>query len=205
MKKTYLYVANIAPWHLEALLTDLSDERLEYILRCKDEKTQLQRAASVHLCASALRELGAEVQLPLVFLKEEFGKPYLPDCPWQFNLSHSGDIVCCALSDSMRVGADVQQMTDRNFAGLAKRFCSESEYRRLMGFGEDELKSYFYEFWSRKEAIAKCVGVGLNKDFRTVDVTKGHVCCFQREGYMYAVATEKASDFVVRDVTGNWF
>ncbi len=204
MEKAYLYIANIADLQLEILLEDLSAERRAYVLRCRDVQTQKQRAASVHLCAYALRELGADIQMPLEFSKQENGKPFLADCPWQFNLSHSGDVICCALSDTMRIGTDVQQMTERNFVHLAKRFCSENEYVRLMRYGEDTLKSRFYEFWVRKEALSKRDGAGLNKDFRTVDVTKWHVCCFERDNYMFAVATDNAFELVVRNVTENW-
>jgi len=203
MEKAYLYIVNIDALDTERVLSALSEERKAYVLRCTDIQTRQHRAAGELLCAYALRELGESVNLPFSWQKGEYGKPYLPNSRWRFNIAHSGSYICCALTDCMEIGADVEKQEERDFVALAKRFCSENEYRRLMGFAQEQLKSHFYEFWARKEALSKRDGVGMHKDFRTVDVTKWHVCCFERDGYTYAVATDKAFELVVRDVHVN--
>ncbi len=203
MEKAYLYIADIAKLDVESIMHKLPAQRRAYVLRCVDEETRRQRAAATLLCAYALRELGEYSGVLPEWSKDENGKPYIENSRWYFNISHSGRYVCCALADTMQIGADVQKMEERDFLLLAKRFCSKNEYMRLSSFGPDELKSHFYAFWARKEALAKRDGVP-NKDFCMVDVTKRHVCCLVREDYMYAVAADKAFELIVREVSANW-
>ena len=72
----------------------------------------------------------------------ERGKPMLadPDPPLHFNLSHSGGLVLIAVCRDREVGVDVQRMRKRR--------------------GRERPAEFFAE-WTRREAIAKCHGVGL--------------------------------------------
>ena len=187
MEKVYLYIADVKNFDVESALPRLSAERRARVMRCVGIQTKRQRAASELVCAYALRDLGETIALPLTFEKDESGKPYLKGSKWKFNISHSGNVVCCAVSDVVNVGADVQTMDERDFEKLAKKFCSENEYAWLLRYGKEKLKPFFYEFWARKEAIAKRDGVKKYKSFRDIDVTWWHVCCFERGGNMYAV------------------
>lgn len=67
----------------------------------------------------------------------ERGKPMLakPDGSLHFNLSHSGELALIAISEEREVGVDVQLLGAR--------------------------PAQFYADWTRREAIAKCHGVGL--------------------------------------------
>ncbi len=203
MEKVYLYIADIENFDAAAVMPMLSEERQARVTRCVDAKKKHQLAASELVCAYALRDLGETAQLPLSFAKDENGKPYIEGGKWQFNLSHSGTRVCCAVSD-MPVGADVQKMEERDFEKLAQKFCSAQEFLRLMRFAGEQRKQFFYEFWARKEALAKRDSVGAGTDFKKVDVTKWHVCCLTQGEYMYAVAAGKAFELVVRNLPKNW-
>lgn len=72
----------------------------------------------------------------------ERGKPMLADsdAALHFNLSHSGGLVLIAVCRHREVGVDVQRMRKRRGR---------------------ERPSGFYAEWTRREAIAKCHGVGL--------------------------------------------
>lgn len=97
----------------------------------------------------------------------ERGKPMLaaPGPPLHFNLSHSGDRALIAVAPDHEVGVDVQRM------------------RRLRG---RELPAEFYAAWTRREAIAKCHGVGLWAPLPDAPVA---VCELDAEpGYAAAVA-----------------
>lgn len=66
------------------------------------------------------------------------GKPLLaaPGAPLRFNLSHSADLALIAVCADREVGVDVQRIDSRR-------------------------PSSFYAEWTRREAVAKCHGVGL--------------------------------------------
>lgn len=72
----------------------------------------------------------------------ERGKPMLadPDAALRFNLSHSGGLVLIAVCRDREVGVDVQRMRKRR--------------------GRERSPEFFAQ-WTRREAIAKCHGVGL--------------------------------------------
>jgi 4'-phosphopantetheinyl transferase len=92
----------------------------------------------------------------------EFGKPYLRDFPqWHFNVSHSGDKLLIAVSNSP-VGIDIERIKSRkSFAGLVKKCFALSEQNYWFDLPENEKLTVFYDFWTRKEAVVKGIGRGI--------------------------------------------
>lgn len=95
------------------------------------------------------------------------GKPWFPSCPdCRFNLSHSGDLGLCAVSERP-VGADVERifprretlpryvLDDREFSWFRARGCTWGD---------------FYTLWTMKEARVKCTGEGLRRPAREITV-----------------------------------
>ncbi|MBQ9887503.1 MAG: 4'-phosphopantetheinyl transferase superfamily protein [Lachnospiraceae bacterium] len=94
-------------------------------------------------------------------LFEKSGRPYIADCPYYFNLSHSGNLAMAAVS-SHRVGCDVEEIKEYN-EKLAKRFFHENEYLMLKNTDdESERTRLFYRLWTLKESFIKAVGLGLS-------------------------------------------
>lgn len=98
------------------------------------------------------------------------GKPYLRDCPnVQFNISHSGQYVACAVADCP-VGIDVQVIGAYR-PNVAVRVCSEEE---LAGIGaSDDPASEFTKLWTQKEAYLKMLGRGITGGIRELPVGDG--------------------------------
>lgn len=95
------------------------------------------------------------------------GKPFfhsMPHC--RFNLSHSGPLALCALSDG-EVGADIEMIQPRR-SFLPKKVLSEAEFAWFRDRGsrwED-----FYTLWTLKEARVKYTGTGLTLPARDIAV-----------------------------------
>lgn len=100
----------------------------------------------------------------VVFGKNNYGKPFAEGLAVEFNVSHSGDMVVCAVSDRP-VGIDVEQIRPMRDS-VAKRICSQEELEYLSdsSVGEEEQLNRFFEIWTAKEAYCKCVGTGI-QDF----------------------------------------
>ena len=84
----------------------------------------------------------------------EHGKPFIPD-EWDFNISHSGNLVACAFTRLGHIGIDVERhrpIEPQRF----KRYFSEEE---LAWMGNDARR--FIELWTQKEAVIKASGIGL--------------------------------------------
>jgi 4'-phosphopantetheinyl transferase len=94
----------------------------------------------------------------------ERGKPMLadPSASLRFNLSHSGDLALVAVAWDREVGVDVERIAPRrNLLGLARRGLGPEEAARIESLPPEERAPAFYAAWTRREAVAKCHGVGL--------------------------------------------
>jgi 4'-phosphopantetheinyl transferase len=84
------------------------------------------------------------------------GKPSCVDGP-ALSVSHSGDILICALSDAGAVGIDVETGVPRDVGAVAERYFTQAEARWLAADPEPR----FRMLWVLKEAYLKALGVGL--------------------------------------------
>lgn len=98
----------------------------------------------------------------LTFREGPHGKPYLEDLPVHFNLSHSGSMVLCGISDS-QIGVDIQKKEPGNHERLWKRYFSDKE-KELLSLCQslEEQEELFYRLWTQKEAYGKLTGEGLS-------------------------------------------
>ncbi|HEY0827258.1 MAG TPA: 4'-phosphopantetheinyl transferase superfamily protein [Bacilli bacterium] len=96
------------------------------------------------------------------FAINQYGKPSLIGrTEMQFNLSHSGDWIVCAVS-SNPIGIDVEKINVVDLS-IANRFFSKEEQTALFSRSEEEKLPYFYELWTLKESYIKAIGKGLSE------------------------------------------
>ena len=93
-----------------------------------------------------------------VFGVDRHSKPYLKNYPdVYFNLSHSGEYVACAVSDSP-VGVDIERIHDIDL-NIARHFFYGTEYDYVLN-NKDSNKAFF-ELWVLKESYMKMTGLGF--------------------------------------------
>ena len=83
------------------------------------------------------------------------GKPYFPDTPWHFSISHTENHVFCALSER-NIGIDAEEADRPIDPRLAERLLSPGELEKF-----DNSREMLLKFWVLKEAYAKLTGRGL--------------------------------------------
>lgn len=98
----------------------------------------------------------------LRFCGDGKGKPRVENAEgWDFNVSHSGDLVAVAVAQGA-VGIDVEKRrVVREMGMLVARYFHPEEadaWRALDGGLREEA---FFLLWSAREAAMKCVGIGL--------------------------------------------
>ena len=141
------------------------------------------------LLAQAARQVWGMDALPQM-ARTENGKPYFPDHPERhFNLSHSGSLALCALSDAP-VGVDIELIRPRRETLPAYVFKGE-DYERYLALGGDW--DAFYTLWTEVESIIKYTGQGL-KAYRCAHLPDGCVLSnLSGDGWKAAVcASERA-------------
>ena len=147
--------------------------------------------AGRELLAELFREeTGAE--LPEILTAEK-GKPYFPDSPYHFSISHTKHHAFCALSRK-NVGLDAEELDRKIHWKLTEKIFSPAE--KLQFEAASDKTRAFLTFWVLKEAEAKLTGEGLriypnHTNFSLDDprVTELHGClvAVMEEGDDYAV------------------
>lgn len=92
----------------------------------------------------------------------DYGKPYFKGNPVHFSISHSGEIVVCAVNDHSEIGIDIEKMSDRNIIDF-EPLIDQKEWLKIST--SENPKISFYDYWTKKEATIKVYGEGFGSDF----------------------------------------
>ncbi len=105
-------------------------------------------------------------------------KPYVDSLTAQkiqYNVTHSGDYILIAIAETS-IGIDVEQIKqDFNYSDLLPECFAQNEIIAT----ESSLDPHqtFYELWTRKEALLKATGKGIDQDMKLVpSLSGGHNC-----------------------------
>ena len=162
-------------------ICDFTDEEYDkwYSLMDKEKKKRVDRARNIDdkkrtvagemLCRKAISDCCGVNFNDIYFNLSEHGKPYVRDLNIEFNISHSGNMVVCAVNKTP-VGIDIEEIRPIDLS-ITKRICTEAELRYIFGYlpNEEDFKltestetlTRFFEIWTAKEAYSKFVGKGL--------------------------------------------
>jgi 4'-phosphopantetheinyl transferase len=159
----------------------LSEQAWESHLRKLPEETQIRilryrrwedRQAGVFgklLLMEGLKGFGYTVNAISRTRPDAHGRPAL-ECRVDFNISHSGEYVVCAVSNDTRVGIDIEKRKAFRFRDLADCFSAE-EWEEMAKSGDGE--AAFYNFWTMKESVLKADGKGLSMPMNRVRIKDG--------------------------------
>lgn len=97
--------------------------------------------------------------------------PHSARVPFGVNISHSGDWILWAVGFSPNIGVDVEQRrTDFDIDDLAPSVFSDWEQRALGTFTPADQRQLFFDLWTRKEAVIKADGAGVQFGLQRFDV-----------------------------------
>lgn len=89
---------------------------------------------------------------------DTYKKPYLKDYPVHFNISHSKDLVACAIAE-FPVGLDVE-FYDTSVNHLDFEFqMTENELKKI--HNSRNIINSFFTYWTEKESVIKAHGEGM--------------------------------------------
>lgn len=111
----------------------------------------------------------------LQFASGPYGKPFIVHTSSiheiQFNLSHCEDLVLIAVTDRRLVGIDVERVQKlRNLHLMLDRFFTGQEREFVDSAPRGQKFAAFLTLWSRREACAKALGLGLAAALSALDV-----------------------------------
>jgi 4'-phosphopantetheinyl transferase len=153
----------------KALLASVSEERRQRakrFLRHEDACRSVAGEALARYCIGQREKVPAR---GIFFTLNEHGKPGV-DLPGktQFNVSHSGSWVVCAV-DNGTVGVDVERIHGVDFE-ISKRFFGPAEHEDLALLSGEAKKERFFDYWTVKESYIKAIGSGLSHPLKSFSI-----------------------------------
>lgn len=98
------------------------------------------------------------------FEKGEKDKPEVINAPLplRFNISHTKNLIICAVTLTDDIGCDVENTTRKNdVLAIAERYFSTSETTELFSLPQEQQRNRFFDYWTLKESYIKAWGLGL--------------------------------------------
>ncbi len=128
------------------------------------------------LLFTALRLEGESIDKGLIHL-DKYNRPFI-EGGMDFNISHSGNCVVCAVSRTSRVGIDVEEVVKVNIEDFRSTL-TNVDISVLEKSSDLELD--FFKIWTKKEAVAKANGKGIALPLDKMDIHQDWVNCEEQD------------------------
>ena len=109
----------------------------------------------------------------------EFNKPYFSS--FNFSTAHSSDLVICAGCLDSEIGLDIEQIKPIHLEDYQEQL-TKNEWAFIQNSGDPEYT--FYQIWTKKEALLKAIGRGIDIDFASLDVC-GETIHYDGKSYFF--------------------
>ncbi len=159
----------------------LSAEKRARVDSMRQADDQKRTVAGEMLARQAIAQWCGVAAEAIVFARTDHGKPYAVGMDVEFNISHCGNLLVCAVSDRP-VGIDIEQIRPVDLK-MAKHFCVQEDLEYLFGHSplqeeftyteEETILHRFFRIWTAKEAYVKRLGTGI-KDLKRASY--GTIC-----------------------------
>lgn len=135
-----------------------SDMFTIYLYEGKEIKGSSGERLIVEAAKAFCREhqISTEEDTSFQILRSPEGKPYFPNLPVQFNVSHSGLMWICMMGLTP-CGIDIQEVKNCAYKKMAARYFSRYEQSFVLKGGIES----FFDLWVRREALGKYTGRGF--------------------------------------------
>ena len=112
------------------------------------------------------------------------GKPNIPGLPNPFNITHSGTRIFVVWGDSGSAGIDAELIKPIATA-VFRDYFQEAEWAWMQSASSPE--QAFYHLWTRKEAVLKAIGAGIDYPLSDLNVLSDNVCACGQQWYLHTI------------------
>lgn len=187
-----LKVKPISEW-LGEFPTFIQDDILQY----KKDKDQWRVLGGKQILKTFLHQSNNVFNLNQVKAKQK-GKLYLEAAPFDFNISHSGDIVVLVVMEDGICGIDIELHRAINYSIFERNF-TPIEWKTIVNAKNPSQQ--FFDYWAIKESVIKADGRGFEVLGKTEILSDRQAVCdgqlyyitsiFIEKGYSGCVASDK--------------
>lgn len=160
---------DIRPDKWQSLLNHIDVDRKNSIAKFRFAEDKKRSLIGGLLVKAMINELYPNNNLEISYFKNYYGKPYIKGLSEiYFNVSHSGNYVCCAISDS-EIGIDIEEIKTSMGIYTLKNLFSEDEWKQVLD-EKNNSHDTFYSLWTLKESYIKKIGLGLSKELSSFSI-----------------------------------
>lgn len=196
----------VMPDVYDRLLQSFPEKIRGKILKYTNERERHLRIAGKALLAYALKHQTLEPGLSLEqYDYSPTNQPVLKDSALHFSISHSGNIVVCALTDHHALGVDVERTKPVKLDLMKFYFDRESWFEII---NAPDVYGEFYRHWTMREAAIKASGLGIDQMELSEMIPEDHTIQVRNEIYhcrmipvRYDYTICAASDKEIEDIT----
>ena len=159
--------------HYRAQLSEAQQRKLDRFRRWEDRQASL---LGKMLLVEALAPQGFNHTVLEQLAYGASGKPYVPGANVDFNITHGGGVVACVVSEEGPVGLDVERIAPLEYHYYQEQFSTRE--RTLIETPQGPDWRCFFDFWTRKEALIKAEGSGLQVNLEGLDIAYDDTVAF---------------------------
>lgn len=160
-----IYITDIKPLFGDSLFQGLYLKTNSHFRDKIDKKRLLEdkcrTLAGAELLKKGLKKMGIDSDIVTINTSPK-GKPYIDGV--FFNISHSGDKTVCAFGTN-EIGVDIEKIKPLS-EKLMDKIALPGERAKISAAKQ------IVRLWTRKEALAKCVGEGLGEEIFKTDLSE---------------------------------
>ena len=138
----------------------------QHIVKKKDQRERQLSITGKLMLQNIVNEFDINLTLNNL-LYNQYHKPYF-NAGFDFNISHSGNMVMCCGTDKGKIGIDIEFIKPIDLANYTNYF-TQNEWHQINTSADPV--SEFYYFWTRKEAVLKAMGTGFHTALDSIDVS----------------------------------
>ncbi|WP_152537427.1 4'-phosphopantetheinyl transferase family protein [Aquimarina pacifica] len=118
----------------------------------------------------------------------KYNRPYIDDSI-DFNISHSGEYVVCAIGKNVRLGIDVEKIAEVDFNDFQGVMTPEEW--EIIHVSEDSKRSFF-NYWSIKESMIKADGRGVSIPLQEIRIEDNQVSYKNKRWHQFNFQMDEA-------------
>lgn len=186
LKTSYKNPFESKKWNtlINILSVDLRNEVEKYV-RWEDQHNTLIGKLLVYTAHNIIKNEELKFEN---YKRDKTNKPFIQGSTLNFNISHSGKTVICAISKyNIHLGIDIEEIKNIDVKGFNNVF-HQNEFNVIMQTNSIDL---FYKYWTRKEAYTKAIGRGITIPLSSIDTTKNMISVNNNSYYLKSYKTNE--------------
>jgi 4'-phosphopantetheinyl transferase len=118
-----------------------------------------------------------------------YRRPYFNDS-FDFNISHKGDFVVCAISKTHRVGIDIEKVRPVVLDDFEHAF-SEMDWSTILNSDASHQLQLFYSLWTKRESFLKAIGTGFHQSTNNIYIGSGTISWDKEQWFIQEIIIDK--------------